>query len=298
VVLSGQTVSGDIREFPFINLAILTVAFAGGAAALSPTAIAQTADWSGFYVGGTAGYSLLSDAEETVVFDTDRDGVFDDTVRTGLGADAFSPGLCGGGAQGRTRANGCRTSDDNNVNAAIRGGYDWQFGQWVVGAVGKYNVVRIGDDVSAFSTTPASYTFTVNLKGVAAVRGRAGYAWDNSLLYATGGMAWGQIDHSFTTTNTANSFKPSGGEDVDGYQIGAGYEVQLDNAGMMGAGWYLGVEYLWTMLDEDDYQVLVGPGSAPPTNPFLIVNPTGTDMRRTNDSFEFGSLPLTLSWRP
>jgi outer membrane immunogenic protein len=282
-----------------MNRAILTAAFAGSAAALSPSAFAQTADWTGFYVGGTAGYSQVSDDEgTTVVFDTDRDGVFDDTVFTPLAADAFSSGFCGGAAQGRTPGEECRIPDDNNVNFAFRGGYDWQFGQWVVGALGEYNVVRVGDDVTAFSTTPASYTFTRDLKGVAAIRARIGYAWDASLLYATGGMAWGEIDHSFTTTNTVNSFDPSGGEDVPGYQLGAGYEVQLD-PGWMGGGWSLGVEYLFTSLEEDErYQVAVGPGSAATNNPFLLVDPTGTDMRRSDDSFEFSSVGLTLTWRP
>lgn len=268
-------------------------------AGLAPAAFAQTSDWTGLYVGGGAGYSMKSDDGETVVFDTDRDGVFDDTVRTGAGADAFSPGFCTGAAQGRIPSDGCRTTDDN-VNFNLRAGYDVQMGEFVFGLVGEYSVVNIGDDVSAFSTTPASYTFTRDLNAVTALRGRAGYAWDNSLIYATGGWAWGDMDHSFTTTNGANSFTSSGGDDVQGYQMGIGYEMQMDGMGMMGwmgPGWSLGVEYLWTSLDDGDFEVAVGPGTAPPTNPFLLANPTGTDMRRTNEDFEYGSFGVTLNWR-
>lgn len=275
---------------------LLTAALLAGAAALAPGAFAQTSDWSGLYVGGNVGAATIDDDSETVVFDTDRDGDFDDTVRTGLGADAFSPGFCSGGAQGRTPADGCRTSDDTNLSYSLRAGYDWQFGNWVVGAVGEYAVVNIGDDVSAFSTTPASYTFTRDLNAVTSLRARGGYAFGDSLVYATGGWAWGDMDHSFTTTNTANSFTPSGGDDVDGYQLGVGYEMQLGN--MMGwSNWSLGVEYLFTSLDDSDYEVAVGRGTAPLTNPFLLVNTTGTDMRRTKDDFEYGSLGVTLSWR-
>lgn len=36
------------------------------------------------------------------MFDTNRDGNFNDTVRTTLGANAFSEGFCQGAAQGRT----------------------------------------------------------------------------------------------------------------------------------------------------------------------------------------------------
>ena len=64
--------------------------FVGAGAALSPAAVAQNSDWSGPYLGVGFGYSFKSD-DEIVVFDTDRDGVFDDTVRTSGGANAFSP---------------------------------------------------------------------------------------------------------------------------------------------------------------------------------------------------------------
>ncbi len=274
----------------------ITAALLTGVAGLAPAAFAQTTDWTGLYVGGGVGYSQKSDDGETVVFDTNRDGTFTDTVLTAGAANAFSPGFCTGAAQGRTPAEGCRTSDDN-VNFSGRIGYDVQMGDWVFGVLGEYSVVNIGDDVSAFSTTPASYTFTRDLNAVRALRGRVGYGFGNSLLYATGGPAWGDMDHSFTTTNTANSFTPSGGDDVDGYQVGLGYEMKLDDGWMMGPGWSLGVEYLWTSFDDGDYEVAVGPGTAPPTNPFLLVNSSGTDMKRTNEDFEFGNIGVTLSWR-
>ena len=274
---------------------LLTAALLGGAAALAPAAFAQTADWTGLYVGGQAGYSDLSGDNETVVFDTDRDGNFDDTVLTTGAANAFSPGFCQGAAQGRTPADGCRSGEDGNLNYSLRAGYDWQFGNWVVGAVGEYAVVNIGNDVSAFSTTPASYTFTRDLNSVTSLRARGGYAFGDSLVYATGGWAWADMDHGFSTTNGANSFTASGGDDVDGYQMGVGYEMQLGNMGW--SNWSLGVEYLWTSLDDGDYAVAVGPGTAPPTNPFLLVDPTGTDMRRTGDDFEYGTLGVTLNWR-
>lgn len=229
------------------------------------------------------------------MFDTNRDGNFNDTVRTTLGANAFSEGFCQGAAQGRTPADGCRSGEDGNLNYSLRAGYDWQFGNWVVGAVGEYAVVNIGNDVSAFSTTPASYTFTRDLNSVTALRARGGYAFGDSLVYATGGWAWADMDHSFSTTNTVNAFTTSGGEDVDGYQLGVGYEMQLGNMGW--SNWSLGAEYLWTSLDDGDYEVAVGPGTAPATNPFLLVNTTGTDMQRTGDDFEFGTFSMTLNAR-
>ena len=262
------------------------------AALATAPAMAQTSDWTGFYVGGSAGYAEPeSNDGETLVFDTNRDGTFNDTVRTSAtGPDAFGPGFCGGAAIGRTPGEGCRTTD-GNLSLSLRAGYDWQFGPWVVGVVGEAAKARIGNDVSGFSTTPASYTFTRDLDYTLAARARAGYAFDNYLVYATGGMAWGQLDRSFTTTNTANSFTPSGDDDATGYQLGAGVDM------MWSENMTIGLEYLRTSLEDDEYVVDVGPGTAGLTNPFRVVNPAGTFTRRTEDKFEYDTVSVTAAWR-
>lgn len=251
---------------------------------------AQTTDWSGFYIGGAVGYAMGDNGGETVLFDTNRDGAFNDTVRTGAGADAFSPGFCEGAAVGRAPADGCRGNSDN-LNLALRAGYDWQMGPWVIGGLAEISQARLGSDVSAFSTTPASYTFTRDIDTVLAVRARGGYAWDRMLAYATGGYARAEVENGFSSTNTANSFTQSGGGDVDGYQVGGGVEYAWND------NWSVGLEYLYTSLSGDDHRVAVGRGTAPPTNPFLLVNPAGTDMRRSDDSFAFSTVNLTLNLR-
>ena len=76
------------------------------------------------------------------------------------------------------------------------------------------------------------------------------------------------------------------------------YEVKLGDIWMVGSGWSMGLEYIWTSLDEGDHPVAVGPGAALPNNPFLIVDPTGTDMKRTKDLFEYSTVGITLNWRP
>jgi outer membrane immunogenic protein len=271
------------------------VLFAG--AAISPTAAAQDTDWTGPYIGIGGGYSFKSD-DEVVVFDTDGDGQYDDTVRTSAGANTFAPGFCDGAAMGASVLDGCRSSD-GAVKLSVRAGYDFQFGNWVVGAVADYGAVNLGDDVSAFSTTPAaSYTFTRDLNSLTSLRARGGWASKAGLMYATAGMAWGDMDQSFTTTNTVNTFTPSEDSEIDGYQVGIGYEVKLGDIWLVGSGWSMGLEYIWTSLDDGDYPVAVGPGTAPATNPFLITDPTGTDMKRTKDLFEYNTVGITLNWRP
>ena len=70
---------------------VVASAFVGAGAVTSPATLAQASGCSGPYPRVGTGYSFKSDGE-IVVFDTDRDGVLDDTVRTGAGANASSPG--------------------------------------------------------------------------------------------------------------------------------------------------------------------------------------------------------------
>lgn len=271
---------------------LLAAAALTAASAVAMPALAQTGgDWSGFYVGGSVGYSdPKGNSGETLEFDTNRDGAYGDTVRTTAGADAFSPGFCDGAAIGRTPADGCRGSD-GNLNLALRAGYDWQMGNWVFGGLGEIAQVRIGNDAAGFSTTPASYSFSRDLDYTIAARGRAGYAFDRYLAYGAAGVVWGDVSHSFNTTNTANSFTPTDDGDNWGYQVGGGVEMMLTEKIS------IGVEYLYTSLKDEDYAIDVGRGTAPVTNPFLITNAAGTYMRRTEDKLDYNTLNITAAYR-
>jgi outer membrane immunogenic protein len=112
---------------------------------------------TGFYVGGQIGYGFQpNDDDETIEFDTNLDGTFGDTVRTSTSADAFSPGFCGGTANGPSAGEGCR-SDRDRPEYGAHVGFDYDMGNgFVVGVVGDYTRSRLRDSVSSFSTTPAA----------------------------------------------------------------------------------------------------------------------------------------------
>lgn len=262
------------------------------AAAASPV-MAQDS-WTGGYVGAIAGYAdVKDDGDEVINFDRDFDGAFDDTVVTGAGADAFGPGFCGGSAVGNNAGAGCDSDDSSGGEFGVRAGYDWQFGSWVVGGVAEYSSQDVEDNMTGFSVTPAAYQFERSLDSVAAIRARAGYVYGPALIYATAGYAMGKIDNGFTTTNMANSFTPTvDDDDADGWQAGGGVEYRLNqNISVTG-------EYLYTSLDAGDYIIRVGPGTAPPTNPFILPpNTAGTDMRRSNDEFEVHALRVGINYR-
>ncbi|WP_339691090.1 outer membrane beta-barrel protein [uncultured Parasphingorhabdus sp.] len=247
-------------------------------------------EFDGFYVGGSFGLGAQSnDRDEGVTFDTDRDGSFDNVVRTVSGADAFSPGFCNGAANGNAPTAGCR-NDKDDMDYYIRAGADKQYGNFVVGFLVDAGRSESTDSVTAFSTTPASYTFTRQLDYALGARGRVGYTPGGVLFYATGGVSYAKIDNSFTTTNGANSFTDNGKTESFGWTAGGGAEAKVTNNITMG------LEYLYTQYTDDDYVVNVGPGTAGATNPFLLAS-GGTDMKRSDPNFDQHSIRLTAALR-
>lgn len=262
-------------------------------AVISAPAYAQSEDeeWEGAYIGGSIGLAAQNnDRNEGVVFDNNLDGTSGDTVRTTTGANAFSPGFCGGAANGRTPIEGCR-GDKDGLEYNIRAGYDIQQGNIVYGFVLEGGKNESRDSVSAFSTTPAFYYFTRELDYSLGARGRLGYAARGALFYATGGVAYGKIENEFETSNTANSFTDNGSTKSWGYSYGGGTEVKIAK------NFTIGLEYLYTNYVDDDYAVRVGPGTAPVTNPFRIVNANGTDMRRGDSDFDMHNIRFTTTFR-
>lgn len=266
-----------------------------GALGAAP-AFAQTyEDWTGFSVAILGGGQMTQDAkDERLAFDRNLDGVFNDTVTTVAGGDAFSPGFCGGNAKSSVAADGC-DDDKDGVEAAFRVGYDRQFGSFVIGALAEISGGSVKDSVTGYSTTPASYTFKRNLQGVAAARLRAGYAFGPALIYGTGGYAKGRIDNRFITSNRTNAFSTTSEDenDADGWQAGGGLEYRLaPNLSVIG-------EYLYTQLDIDDpFVVRAGLGGAAATNPFVLPpNTTGTDIQRTSDKFKVHAVRIGMAYR-
>lgn len=278
---------------------VLTLAGAVSALALGamPAAAQETAPeyFNGFYIGGAGGYDIQSnDGGDTLVFDTDLDGTYEDNVNTTTGANAFSPGFCNGRAIGATAAAGC-TSDEDDWAYAARIGADKRIGggPLVVGVLLEGSRSNAVDYTTGFSTTPASYTTIRELDYAVSARGRVGFSPGDGrgLFYLTGGASYAKIDHEFETTNGANSFTLNNDDDmVWGWQAGAGAEVMLTrNIG-------IGLEYLYSRYNDDENFVAVGAGTADPTvNPFLL-DAGSTNLRPSDTRFEMQSLRGTVSF--
>jgi outer membrane immunogenic protein len=276
------------------------------AAMVSPAVSAQTADedpgFSGIYVGVAGGYDVQpNDVGSSILFDRDLNGTFGDTVSTATGANAFGApigGFCNGAALAAVSPTnpvagaGCR-NDKDGWSYYARVGADQQRGRLVVGVVGEFGKSEINDSVSAFSTTPASYTMTRSVDWESSIRGRIGYTPnDTTLFYGTFGPGYARIDRSFTTTNTANAFTESGKRNQWGITGGGGVEQRI------GRNFSVGLEYMYHQYQDDDYRVRAGStGTTPATNPFLLGNAGGTDFRRSDDKFRWHSLRATAAFR-
>lgn len=271
----------------------LPIATVTAALLLPSPALAQALDWSGPYVGGRVGYGYQpEDTGERVEFDTNLDGSFGDTVRTAGGANAFAPGFCGGTADSAT-ATECN-QDKNGIEFGVHAGYDHQVAgtSMLIGVVAEIERSKVRDGVTAFSSTPAFYSFERRLRGSAGVRARAGVIFGNTLGYGTAGFAYGKVRRSFTTSNRVNTFTLSDDDDRSvGYRVGGGVEHRLTGNISIGA------QYLFTGFKDKDFTVRTGGANVPVSNPFILVNPNGTDLRRTSSRFNINNLSVVANFR-
>jgi outer membrane immunogenic protein len=109
-------------------------------------------------------------------------------------------------------------------------GYNWQFGQFVLGLEGDGTF----GDVSSTATI-GGVTATAKVDSFSTIRGRAGVAVDQVLFYGTVGLALADIKISTPTASASNT--------QTGFAAGAGVEW------MFAPRWSLKAEYLYRQFD-------------------------------------------------
>jgi outer membrane immunogenic protein len=160
------------------------------AAPMAPAPVPQFVNWSGFYIGGDIGYGW-----------TKFDG----------GASEFV---------GQVKPNGGLIG--------VHAGYNWQLGPalfapatWVFGIEGDIN--------GAFGTRWSKSVFSGadnlsgvhgELNGLSSIRARLGWAFDRTLIYATGGAGWGLYKSGALATEPV----PAISHTVFGGVVGGGIE--------------------------------------------------------------------------
>ena len=114
--------------------------------------------------------------------------------------------------------------------AGVTAGYDMQFSELVVGVEADYAVSNAGNT----GTAEHGYTYniplaTAKVTSFGSLRARIGYAFDNTLLYATGGWAWARI-HNDAVDEYINdpNYLASTTKSQSGFVIGLGVEQALN----------------------------------------------------------------------
>jgi len=125
-------------------------------------------------------------------------------------------------------------------------GYNWQFNQFVLG---------LEADVQGSAANDMFAPFKFSNPWFGTVRGRAGYAMNNILLYVTGGLAYGGGRVEFAGISETQTHA--------GWTVGGGVEVGLT------PNWTAKAEYLYVRLDDRSY-VLTGVNNGFSSNVFRL----------------------------
>ena len=160
--------------------------------------------WSGFYVGIQGGYGW-------------------------------------GDTEHRTAVNSSGTFDTSGGLVGVTWGTNWQRGNWVYGLESDFSFSSIDGD---FTTLTCLGTCFTDIRTLSTSRVRLGYGMDRSLVYVTGGLAYGNV-----RAGIRDSFDDD--ETRFGWTLGAGIEWAF------APRWSLKAEYLHVDLgDRRNYSAL------------------------------------------
>ena len=196
----------------------------------------MTYNWNGFYTGLNAGAAWGSyDPQTATNPDKGVIGAPSAAVINSLGNQSIKPLGFSGGAQA---------------------GYNWQVGNWVAGIEGDFSYLHLSGAATTFvpyvppSTSTAVISAYGNANWVATVRPRIGWAANNWLLYATGGVAVTNFQDDFALggVNPPTRNPPPNGSFYQqsshlgniplGYAVGGGVEAAINER------WSVKAEYL------------------------------------------------------
>jgi outer membrane immunogenic protein len=206
-----------------------------------PAVVVAAYNWSGFYLGVHAGYTFGED----------------DNISTTGQAAANIANVAGGARPGLVR------TDRDGFIGGGQAGYNWQLTpNWVAGVETDISYVDVRRDRTVV-TIPLNgigtlnNTFRTRMEYFGTVRGRIGYAWDRTLLYATGGLAYADIENSVAFFGPAGQLQFSGNNSRTkaGYTVGAGIEHAFS------PNWSAKAEYLYYDFRDETVNVAVIPGS-------------------------------------
>lgn len=240
-------------------------------AAPSPIMAAPVFTWTGLYVGGNLGVGFAGSG--SALFEAG--GLFPTP------ASNLAPGSRSGNAA---------------FTGGLQAGYNWQVNQFVYGLETDINWrASSGRLNGTYPTNPAgygaaypSYTLSGFDRGrwYGTLRARIGVAFDRALIYATGGLAYGETNGGGTVVvNGVGGFPSVGFGSIGnrgwraGWALGAGVEYALTN------NWTIKGEYLHVDLGRTTTTFVGGGGGA---LVYRLRNTNADNIVRIGLNYKFG----------
>lgn len=175
--------------------------------------LAPVVTWTGGYVGGHLGVARMNSS------------------CTPGAADAYAYYSCG--------YTNSLNLNDTGFAGGIHAGYDWQMDRsFVVGVVADWTWTGLDRTISL---SYGSYKFNPKIDWLASFRGRMGLAFDQTLVYFTGGVALGKVSATSLNTSSGVSYSPMDKTQV-GWVAGLGVEHKFSPGR---AGWAVNAELLY-----------------------------------------------------
>lgn len=199
-------------------------------------------------------------------------------------ADEAFTGLYLGASVGYTRSNATvtpLTAGANSFTVSPKGpdgsafvGYAHQFGGFVVGIEGEYDLDNVADDTTI--VVGGSNTQTkLSLSGGERIRARLGYAFDKLLAYVSGG--WTEVNAKLSVeSQNAPGQAANSTTHVKGWNAGAGAEYAF-TPNLLGR-----VEYIYDRFDDTTFGTST-------SNPFFV--------DRKVSSFDAHSVRIAASYK-
>jgi outer membrane immunogenic protein len=168
--------------------------------------------WTGFYVGGQIGVAT---------FDPQC------SQSNNNGAGQFGQIACSSVPVSASTMVGMPRN--SNVAGGFRAGYDWQYNAVVLGVVGDLNWTSLSSSLNPPPLEgPPGSIGTIKLDRLASIRGRLGWAFNDLLVYGTGGVAWAHVTYSNGIAGTCcGNWAGSGDSTVPGVVAGGGFEYRV-----------------------------------------------------------------------
>lgn len=154
----------------------------------------------------------------------------------------FYIGAMGGYAQENSSGNG--TLSGGFAGGTL--GYNWQSGPVVFGLEADAAWADIGATVGV----PGFLALTARIRDLGTARARIGYAFNQVMIYGTGGYAW--MENRFTFNLLGLNVSDS--RFHSGWTAGAGVEV------LFAPKWSVKAEYLYRSFENQDYFTAQVPG--------------------------------------